>query len=65
MSALVRRYSQSEEAFFRNLIRPEEERRLLAPAKGNSSFRWFRSPNVIPLEKYRRLTPAEDGQQVA
>ena len=63
MSSLVRRYSQSEETFFRNLIRPEEERDVAA--KGNGSFRWFRSSNVIPLEKYRRPTPAEDEQQVA
>jgi hypothetical protein len=55
---LVRRYSESEEAFYRNLIFPEEERRQFTTTTWDGNFRWFRSPNIIPIEKYRRPTPA-------
>jgi hypothetical protein len=64
MANLVRRYSPSEEAFYRNLIRPEE-RLLYASAKGSGGYRWFRSPNIIPFEKYQRVRLTENGQQVA
>jgi hypothetical protein len=62
---LVRRYSEAEEAFYRHLIFPEEERRQLTSAKWDGSFRWFRSPNIIPIEKYRRPPPVGGNQRVA
>jgi hypothetical protein len=65
VGTLVRRYAESDEAFYRRLILPEEQRRLLTTAKWDGSFRWFRSPNVIPFEKYRRPGPADSNQQVA
>jgi hypothetical protein len=34
---------------------PEEDRVLFTRTKWNGEYRWFRSPNVICLEKYRRL----------
>jgi hypothetical protein len=43
-----------DEAFFRSVMLPEEDRRRLTSAPWSGGFRWFRSPNVIDLEKYRR-----------
>jgi hypothetical protein len=38
----------------RLLTRCEEDRRRLHPGvPWNGGYRWFRSPNVIPLERYR------------
>jgi hypothetical protein len=43
-----------DEAFMRSLTRCEEDRRRLYPSTPwDGGFRWFRSPNVIPLEKFR------------
>jgi hypothetical protein len=51
---------EEDEAFLRKLQRPEEELcaiRRLAPWKGE--FRWFKSQNIVCLEKYRcRRRPA-------
>ena len=52
-------YGKEEEAFFRSIVVPEEDRRLFTSAPWRGEFRWFRSPNVIPFEKYRRR-PAAD-----
>ena len=52
-------YGEGDEAFFRAIVVPEEDRRLFTSAPWRGEFRWFRSPNVVPLEKYRRL-PAPD-----
>ena len=43
--------SEKEEAFWQRLCLPEEERRWIRDWEGG--YRWFRSPNVIPLERYR------------
>jgi hypothetical protein len=40
-----------EGAFWRKLILPQEDRRTPWARKG---YRWFRSPNVIPIEQWRR-----------
>jgi hypothetical protein len=46
--------SDDDDAFMRSLTRCEEDRRRLHPGvPWNGSYRWFRSPNVIPLEQYR------------
>ena len=43
---------EEDEAFLRRLIRPEEDRRrTTVPWSGG--YRWFRSPNVIPIEQWR------------
>jgi hypothetical protein len=44
------KFCEREHAFWRRLILPEEERRT--PWLG-TGYRWFRSPNVIPLEQWR------------
>jgi hypothetical protein len=44
-----------DEEFMRSLIRPEEDRRRLHPTiPWEGGFRWFRSPNVVPIERYRQ-----------
>jgi hypothetical protein len=51
------RKRQADSPFFQKLILPEEERSRWTTAKWDGSYRWFQSPNVIPLERYR--SPAE------
>lgn len=58
-------YGESEEQFWRRLVPPEEDRRLLAATPGRSGYRWFRATNVIPIEKYRRPTSKAVGQRAA
>jgi len=50
----IARYEQ-EHALARQLTLPEEDRAKYTSAKWEGGYRWFRSPNVICLEKYRRL----------
>ena len=40
-----------EDAFWRKLILPQEDRKTLWEGKG---YRWFRSPNIVPIEQWRR-----------
>ena len=42
---------EDEHTFWQKLILPEEERRWIRDWEGG--YRWFRSPNVIQLERYR------------
>lgn len=42
----------------RQLIIPEEDRAKYTLAKWFGEYRWFRSPNVVCLEKARRLKAA-------
>jgi hypothetical protein len=47
---------EEDEALMRSLTRCEEDRRRLYPdIAWNGGYRWFRSPNVIPLERYKPL----------
>jgi hypothetical protein len=44
-----------DDVFWRKLILPEEDRRRLSPdMTGKGGYRWFRSPNVVPIEQWRR-----------
>jgi hypothetical protein len=45
-----------ESAFWQKLVLPEEERTSWTAAKWDGSYRWFRSSNIIPLERYRSPT---------
>jgi hypothetical protein len=47
--------ADEDEALLRSLVRSEEERRHLHPTAKADGSRWFRSPNVVPIEKYRKL----------
>ena len=43
-----------EHAFWQKLILPEEDRRHLTTAVWDGKgYRWFRSPNVTPIEQWR------------
>jgi hypothetical protein len=50
----IARYDE-EHAFARQLTLPEEDRTKYTSTKWEGGYRWFRSPNVICLEKYRYL----------
>jgi hypothetical protein len=53
----------ADEAFMRSLIRPEEDRSRLYPTiPWEGGFRWFRSPNVVPIERYRQAPKQEKGK---
>jgi hypothetical protein len=67
MASLVRapNYGESEEQFWRRLVPPEEDRRLLTAIPGRSGYRWFRAANITPLEKYRRPTAKTGDQRAA
>jgi hypothetical protein len=45
---------EDDEAFLRKIIFPEEDRHLFRATPWNGGYRWFRSPNVVPLEQWRR-----------
>lgn len=44
---------EADEAFMRTIVIPEEDRQSYYTAPWTGGFRWFRSVNIIPLEKYR------------
>jgi hypothetical protein len=48
---LKRRYNLQDESFFRRIVFPEEDRHLFT----HGGFRWFRSPNVVPIEHWQRI----------
>jgi hypothetical protein len=48
-----------EETFMRYLVLPEEDRDLRQMGPWRGGFRWFRSPNVVCLEKVRRQKARE------
>jgi hypothetical protein len=54
MAALVRRYAKHTEDFHRELTLPQEDRHKVTSAPWSGGYRWFRSPNVTPIEYYRR-----------
>ena len=41
-------------AFLRELTIPEEDRAKYTSQRWAGEYRWFRSPNVVCLEQYRR-----------
>jgi hypothetical protein len=43
----------SDDALMRAITFPEEDRRLFTAAGWQGEYRWFRSPNVVPLEHWR------------
>ena len=55
-----------EHAWLRQFVIPEEDRWRHTTAKWSGEYRWFRSPNVVCIEKARlvrsaRLTPPKVG----
>ena len=51
---------EQEHAFARQVTLPVEDRHEIFAGGGipNGGYRWFRSPNIVCLEKYRRLKAA-------
>lgn len=45
---------KDEDRFWQQLVFCEEDRRLHTSAPWQGGYRWFRSPNVIPIERYRK-----------
>ena len=40
-----------QDGFWRKLVLPQEDKSTPWDGKG---YRWFRSPNVVPIEQWRR-----------
>jgi hypothetical protein len=51
---------EDEHEFLRQFVIPEEDRAKYTSMKWSGEYRWFRSPNVVCLEKVRRLKAAEN-----
>jgi hypothetical protein len=49
------------EALMRELVFPEEELRLLTSVTWRGEFRWFRSPNVVPIERAKQKREKVDS----
>jgi hypothetical protein len=62
---ILRRYNLEDEAFLRQVVFPEEDRHRFTAAPWRGEFRWFRSPNVVPIEHYRRVGKEREGEPVA
>ncbi len=60
MSSLKSQLTQydRERELLRQCTIPEEDRTKYTSAKWSGEYRWFRSPNVVCLEKARRLKAA-------
>jgi hypothetical protein len=43
-----------EQQSLRELTFPEEDRHLYTTAPWKGGYRWFRSPNIIPIEQCRQ-----------
>jgi len=54
MAALIRRYTKGLEDFHRKFTLSYEDWIKHASTKWPGGYRWFRSPNVTPIEHYRR-----------
>jgi hypothetical protein len=57
------RDEDEDETFLRHLVLPEEDRRRRYPTRPwTGGFRWFRSPNVIPIERWKRTKKVRQGK---
>jgi hypothetical protein len=52
--------TKQDEAFLREWTIPEEDRAKYTSQPWSGEFRWFRSPNVVCLEHYRKALPVKD-----
>jgi hypothetical protein len=58
---LMRTYSEAEEAFWQKLTLPQDDLRR-ADRAYSGGYRWFRDPNVLPMEHWRH--ERNDGPEV-
>jgi hypothetical protein len=56
---------EDEEVFLRAITFPEEDRHRFTTAPWRGEYRWFRSPNVVPIEQWRRRKPDNDDADAA
>lgn len=54
---------EREDAFWQKLILPEEDR-LANGVVYRGGYRWFRSPHIIPIERYRRRKRRNQSRSV-
>jgi hypothetical protein len=54
MDVASARLVREDDQFWQALVPPEEDRAEYTTAPWTGGYRWFRSPNVICLERYRR-----------
>jgi len=47
-------WAEEGEQFWQQITFPEEDRHLHTSKPWDGGYRWFRSPNVVCLEQYRR-----------
>jgi hypothetical protein len=59
----IRRYDD-DHAWMRQFVIPEEDRHLYTSMRWSGEYRWFRSPNIICLEK-ARLVRQQEAQLTA
>ena len=52
---------QDDDAFLREWTIPEEDRHKYTTQPWAGEYRWFRSPNVICLERYRALRQQDEA----
>jgi hypothetical protein len=45
---------EADDAFMRKIVFPEEDRHKFTTRPWSGEYRWFRSANVIPIERYRK-----------
>jgi hypothetical protein len=52
----------ADREFLRRVTWPEEDRALFTTVPWSGGYRWFRSPNIVPLEQHRKkgLTDGKD-----
>jgi hypothetical protein len=60
---LVQRYDD-QHAFLRQFVVPEEDRHRFTSVKWAGEYRWFRSPNVVCIEK-ARLVRSRQAQEAS
>jgi len=60
----VQRYDD-ERKWLRQFVIPEEDRHLFTSANWAGEYRWFRSPNIICLEKVRLVSERESRRAAA
>jgi len=55
---------EDDHALLRQFVIPEEDRHLFTSAKWAGEYRWFRSPNVVCIEK-ARLVRSRQAQEAS
>jgi hypothetical protein len=60
---LLRQYSDADEALMRSIVLPEEDRVRVTNTPWVGGYRWYRAPNVICLEQYRRPDLRPDARR--